>query len=175
MKIKFNGKKSIITKSVDEYLTTKLSKIDKYFEPNEVVATVHIDIKNLEQAIEISIPTKYFTIRAEERNKDLYTSIDLVVDKLERQITKNKSKMQKKYSSQKDFDLNIDFEEDVEQSNVQIIRRKSLNSKPMDEEEAILQMQLINHDFFVFKNVDEECVSVIYKRKDEKYGIINVK
>lgn len=174
MKIKFKGKKSIVTKSVEQYLETKLEKIDKYFQGKDLEAFVNIEIKNLDQSIEVSIPTKYFTIRAEERSKDLYSSIDMVIDKLERQIRKNKTKIKQKYNQITDFELNMDFESD-EEEDVVIVKRKNMNSKPMDEEEAILQMQLLNHDFFVFKNTIEECVSVIYKRKDNKFGIINIK
>lgn len=173
MKIQVHGKKEVVTKSVNEYLTDKLKRLEKYFDSKDIKATVNVSIKNSEQSIEISIPTKLFAIRAEERNKDLYTSIDLVIDKLERQITKNKEKLQKKYSKLEDFDMITDFES--EEDILNIVKRKNLNSKPMDEEEAILQMQLVNHDFFVFKNIDEECVSVIYKRKDGAFGIINTK
>lgn len=173
MKIQVQGKKEVVTKSVNDYLTEKLKKLEKYFDSKDIKATVNVSIKNSEQSIEISIPTKMFTLRAEERSKDLYTSIDLVIGKLERQITKNKEKLQKKYSKFEEFDIVTDFES--EEENLDIVKRKNLTSKPMDEEEAILQMQLVNHDFFVFKNEDEECVSVIYKRKDDKFGIINVK
>lgn len=174
MRIQFNGNKNIITKSIKDYVEGKISKIDKYFDSKDLKATVLISLKNNEQSIEVSIPTKLFTIRAEETSDDLYKSIDLVVDKLERQITKNKEKLQKKYSKLDDFEINIDFDTE-EEFNLDIVKRKNFNSKPMDEEEAILQMQLINHDFFIFKNINEECVSVIYKRKDGKFGIINIK
>ncbi len=173
MKIQIHGRKEVATKSVNDYLTDKLKKLDKYFDSKDIKAKVNISVKNSEQSIEVSIPTKLFTIRAEERSLDLYKSIDLVIDKLERQITKNKDKLKKKYRNVESFDLNIDF--DSEEEELDIVKRKNLNSKPMDEEEALLQMQLVSHDFFVFKNEDEECVSVVYKRKDGKFGIINIK
>jgi len=125
--------------------------------------------------IEVTIPLNKFILRAEVTDKDLYAAIDLVVDKLEGQIRKNKTKIKNRYDKQEKVDLVLDFDIDEEEEVLDIIKRKDIDTKPMDEEEAILQMQLLNHDFFVFKNVDEECVSVIYKRKDNKYGIINVK
>ncbi len=174
MKIKTHGNKMIITKSINDYLDEKLKRLDKYFE-SENTANVNVSIKNAEHKIEISVVTNFFTIRAEECSKDLYKSIDLVIDKLERQITKNKSKIQKKYSKTPNFDMTFEIEEEVEEEVLDIVKRKNMTTKPMDEEEAMLQMNLINHDFFVFKNINEECVSVIYKRKDNKYGIINIK
>ena len=122
------------------------------------------------------MPTNKFTLRAEEKHNDLYAAIDLVVDKLERQIRKNKTKLNNKYKNIIQLDINTDFEIDKnEEEDTKVVKRKNIDTKPMDEEEAILQMELLNHDFFVFKNVDEECVSVMYKRKDGNFGIINVK
>ena len=115
-------------------------------------------------------------MRAEEKHVDLYAAVDLVVDKLERQIRKNKTRLNNKYKNIVQLDINTDFEvAENEEDIIRVIKRKNITTKPMDEEEAILQMELLNHDFFVFKNVDEECVSVMYKRRDGDYGIINVK
>ena len=97
------------------------------------------------------------------------------MDKLERQIRKNKTKLNNKYKNIIQLDVVSDMIEDEEEEEQKIVKRKNIDTKPMDEEEAILQMELLNHDFFVFKNVDEECVSVMYKRRDGNYGIINVK
>ncbi len=103
----------------------------------------------------------------------MYAAIDLVVDVLERQIRKNKTKLNKHRS---DDLMGFAFvESDEEEINESIVKRKNIDTKPMSEEEAILQMELLGHDFFVFKNVDEECISVLYKRKDGNYGIINSK
>ena len=125
------------------------------------------------QTIEVTIPLNKFILRAEVSDKDLYAAIDLVVDKLEGQIRKNKTKLEKRYTEEIPemvFDDIIDEEEPEK-----IVKRKNIDTKPMDEEEAILQMNLLNHDFFVFKNINEECVSVLYRRKDGRFGIINVK
>lgn len=174
MKIKIHGNKVAVSKSINDYLEEKLKRLDKYFDSVNT-ANVNISVKNAEHKIEISVVTKLFTIRAEESSKDLYKSIDLVIDKLERQITKNKNKIQKRYSKVPEFDMTFEVDEKTEDEILDIVKRKNMSTKPMDEEEAILQMQLINHDFFIFKNINEECVSVIYKRKDDKYGIINIK
>lgn len=173
MELNIRGDKLVVTKAIKDYITDKLEKLDKYFEnASKIKANVIIRVKNDEQIIEVTVPTSKFTLRAEEKHNDLYAAIDLVVDKLERQIRKNKTKLNNKYKNIMIVDLNM---EEVEEDNNKIIKRKNIITKPMDEEEAILQMELLNHDFFVFKNVDEECVSVVYKRRDKDYGIINVK
>ena len=108
----------------------------------------------------------------------MYAAIDLVIDKLERQIRKNKTKLNDRYKKESFMDFNFDFIEEFENEEVEediIVKRKVIDIKPMDEEEAILQMELLNHDFFMFKNIDEECISVLYKRKDGKFGILNSK
>ena len=174
MELHIRGDKLVVTNAIKEYITDKLSKLDKYFEEaSKIKASVIVRVHNAEQIIEVTVPTSKFTLRAEEKHNDLYAATDLVADKLERQIRKNKTKLNNKYKNIMLFDLNTDTE--AEEDTLNIIKRKNITTKPMDEEEAILQMELLNHDFFVFKNVDEECVSVIYKRKDSDYGIINVK
>ena len=176
MEINLRGEKITVTDAIREYVTEKFERLNKYFEnPEEIKAYVNVKVENLEQIIEVTIPTTKFTLRAEERHNDLYAAIDLVVDKLERQIRKNKTRIKKQYKVN-DIELNLDFEvEKNEEEDKKIVKRKDIEMKPMDEEEAILQSELLDHDFFVFKNVNEECVSVLYKRKDGKYGIINVK
>ncbi len=174
MKLQVHGDKMIVTKAIKDYLEEKSLRLERYFDNNdEIKAVINVRVKNNLQTVEISIPTKYFMLRAEVSHSDLYASIDLAIDILERQITKNKKKIQKKYKHIPEFDMNMEFE--AEEEKLDLVKRKNLDIKPMDEEEAMLQMQLVNHDFFVFKNLDEECVSVLYKRKDGKFGIINVK
>jgi len=174
MELNIRGDKISVTKAIKDYVTDKMNRLNKYFDNEKtVVAEILIRVRNNEQIIEVTVPTSRFTLRAEERNSDLYAAIDEVVDKLERQIRKNKTRLNNKFKNIIQFDINTDTE--VEEDTLNIIKRKNITTKPMDEEEAILQMELLNHDFFVFKNIDEECVSVIYKRKDGNYGIINVK
>ena len=176
MKVSIRGDKIAVTKSIKEYVNEKLCRLDKYFEnPKEIECKVLIKVKNQDQSIEVTVPTSKFTLRAEERHQDLYAATDLVIDKLENQIRKNKDRLDKKYRGIPKFELNFDFEALEDEDDSKIVKRKDVDMKPMDEEEAILQIELLNHDFFVFKNIDEDCVSVLYKRKDGCYGIINVK
>ena len=180
MKFNIHGKNVDVTESIKNYIEEKIGRLDKYFEnPDEINANVLVKVKGLEQIIEVTALTKKFTLRAEESNEDFYAAVDLVVAKLERQMRKNKERLNKKYHNVETLEFNFNYEpeeKDEEEENVSaIVKRKNISMKPMDEEEAILQIELLNHDFFVFKNIDEECVSVIYKRKDGNYGIINMK
>ena len=179
MKYNIRGEKVTVTQSMKSYITDKLSKMDKYFEnPDEITANVLVRIKGLEQIIEVTAQTKRFTLRAEESHEDFYAAVDLVINKLERQIRKNKDRLNRKFKNVEPLEFNFDYtdnEDEVEENDSKIVKRKNISMKPMDEEEAMLQIELLNHDFFVFKNLDEECVSVLYKRKDGNYGIINMK
>lgn len=175
MKYNIRGDKIKVTTAIKEYIETKLDRLNKYYENSEnLECRVVIRAKNNLQSIEVTIPAQKFILRAEVIDKDLYAAIDLVVDKLEGQIRKNKTRLKNRYEKVEIKEMSFEFETD-EEENLDIVKRKDIDTKPMDEEEAILQMQLLNHDFFVFKNIEEECVSVLYKRKDNKYGIINVK
>ena len=172
MRIDIRGDKVKITEAIKSQIEEKLGKLDQYFEnPEELKAYVVVRVRNKEQIIEVTIPTPKFTLRAETSEEDLYTAIDLTMDKLERQIRKNKTKMRRKFKDVLQYEMMMDITEDEEESS--IVKRKAIELRPMDEEEAILQMELVDHDFFVFKNVDTESVSVLYKRKDGSYGIIN--
>ncbi len=174
MEIIIRGENVKITPAMKEKVVEKLNRLEKYFDnPNDIKVNVNVKVNNLSQKIEVTIPTKQFTIRAEERHQDLYAAIDLIIDKLERQIRKNKTRIKDKQKNN-DIAFNLDFDQIEEEPN-KIVKRKVIETKPMDEEEAILQIELVDHEFFVFKNADEDCVSVLYKRKDGNYGIIHVK
>ena len=172
MRIDIRGDKVKITEAIKSQVEEKLGKLDQYFEnPEELKAYVVVRVRNKEQIIEVTIPTPKFTLRAETSESDLYTAIDLTIDKLERQIRKNKTKMRRKFKDVLQYEMMVDIPDEDEESS--IVKRKTIELRPMDEEEAILQMELVDHDFFIFKNVDTESVSVLYKRKDGSYGIIN--
>ena len=175
MRIDIRGDKVKVTDAIKKQITEKLGKLDQYFEnPEELKAYVVIRVKNKEQTIEVTIPTPKFTLRSETSEEDLYAAIDLTIDKLERQIRKNKTKMRRKFKDVLQYEMMNDLpEEEEEETNSKIVRRKTIELRPMDEEESILQMELIEHDFFIFKNVDTDNVAVLYKRKDGSYGIIN--
>ena len=175
MKFNMRGSKITITDAIRSYIETKIGRIDKYFEnPDDMTANVLIKESGVEQKIEVTIPIKSTILRGESANKDLYAAIDLVVEKLERQIRKNKTRMHK---INKDVVAEfIDFEVSKEETEEEtIVKRKTIEMKPMNEEEAILQMNMLGHDFYIFKNSDTDEVAVVYKRKDNQYGIIDVK
>ncbi len=173
MKINIRGQKLEITEGIRDHVEGKLSKLEKYFDkPDEVEINVLAKIKGIEQIIEVTIPGR-FMLRAEESHADLYAAVDLVIDKLETQIKKNKSRLRDKHRSEvAQFNFES-FEEKEEKEEKAIVKRKEIELKPMSEEEAILQMELLNHDFFLFRNINGDCFSVIYKRKDGNYGIID--
>lgn len=175
MRISIHGDHVKITESIKGYVEEKLGKLSKYFDEDaDIDVIVKVRLRGNEDVIEVTVPTKLFTIRAEDSNPDLYTAIDLVQKKLETQIKKNKAKISNRYRDKKGF---VMTEEPLEENEGEtlIVRRKEVDFKPMDEEEAILQMELVEHDFYVFKNAKEKCTSVVYKRKDGKYGIINAR
>ena len=176
MKINTRGDKILVTDGIKNYVDSKLKKLEKYFENHEEInANVLIRVTGRNQTIEVTIPTNHFTLRAEEAHDDLYAAIDLVIDKLERQIRKNKTRLEKKLKKEVNKDINFDFDIEIdEEDNNKIVKRKTLDMKPMGEEEAILQMNLLGHSFFIFKNTDGENICVIYKRKDGNYGIIEI-
>lgn len=175
MKFIIRGQKIEVTKAIKSYIEEKIGKLNKYFEnPDDLTATVVIRVRGKDQIVEVTIPAKRVILRAEESNDDLYASIDLVLEKLERQIIKNKTKMQ----SKKVKPVFEDFAKDIEskEDNVNtIVKRKTLDMKPMSEEEAVLQMELLDHPFFIFKNITTDKVSVVYRRKDNNYGLIDTK
>jgi len=176
MEILIHGDKLKVTDAIKTHIEEKIGKLDKYFDnASNIKANVLIRVKDNDQIIEVTIPTNKFTLRAEEKHSDLYAAVNLVTDKLERQIRKNKTRLNAKLKKEPQIDFIFDFAEPEEENEDKIVKRKTLDIKPMDEEEAILQMELIGHDFFVFNNIDEECISVLYKRKDGAYGIINTK
>ena len=174
MKYNIRGDKLVVTDAINSYVESKLGKLDKYFRNDEIRANVLLKVRGANrQIIEVTIPTEKFILRCEEENNDLYAAIDLCVDKLERQIRKNKTKLKRHVTKEKNLDINFEFElEENEDKDEAIVKRKKIDTKPMDEEEAILEMELLGHDFFVFKNTNTESVCVVYKRKSGDYGII---
>ena len=169
MKYLIRGEKIQVTDSIKDYIQEKLSKMDKYLDnPENVEAKILIKVKGVEQRVEVTIQTKGYFLRAEEAHSDLYAAIDLIVDKLERQIRKYKTKLLDK-SRQENIQDTFDIEENIEE---EIVKRKKIYLKPMDEEEAIMQMELLGHTFFVFKNTDTDNICIIYKRHDGNYGLI---
>lgn len=177
MKFNIRGKNVDVTPAIKGYIEEKIGRLDKYLEsPSDVSASIVVKVRGKEQIIEVTIPVNKIILRGEESHDDLYAAIDLVSDKIERQIRKNKTKLKKRKEKNNFIDFNYEFEVNKdEEKDEKIVKRKAIEMKPMNEEEALLQMDLLGHEFFVFKNTDSECVSILYKRKDGNYGIIDTK
>ena len=175
MEIIVRGDKIKVTQAIQDYAKEKLGRIEKYLGDSlNARATVMVNVKGHRQKVEVTIPLKNVILRAEETRDDLYAAIDVVTDKLERQIRKNKTKLQsKKMKELYSKDFMLDAIEKVEEENVdKIVKRKTVEVKPMSEEEAILQMELLEHQFYIFKDAETNKVAVVYKRNEGNYGII---
>ena len=173
MKITLRGKNIEITEAIEAKVSEKLSKLDKYFIVSEnVEAKVLVRTYPYGQKIEVTIPTEYVLLRAEVVDQDLYNAIDLVIDKLEGQIRKYKTRLNRKSKDNKlAFNLASiepleDEEEDV------LVKTKTITPKPMDMEEAIMQLELIGHSFFVYRDTETDAISIVYRRNDGDYGLI---
>lgn len=173
MRITITGRNIELTPGIKEAVEDKLSKLEKYFKPDTDV-NVTLSVEKDRQKIEVTIPTKGHTIRAEEVSNDMYVSIDLVEETLERQLIKYRTKIiSKKMNAAASFKaeyLEEQVEEDEEE--IKIVRSKRYDMKPMYPEDACIQMELLGHDFFVFVNAETDEVNVVYKRKGNTYGII---
>ena len=154
MKINIRGDKIKVTDAMKDYANDKLERINKYVDNyDSITANIIVKVENYKQKVEVTIPLKNFILRAEERQDDFYAAMDIVVDKIERQIRKNKTKIQaRKMKDAKEivFDYSEMVPEDEPES--KIVKRKKIDVKPMDEEEAIIQMELLGHEFYLFKD-----------------------
>lgn len=171
MNLVISGKNLDITEGLRAAVEEKIGKLERYFnESTEVHVT--LSTEKLRQKIEVTIPMKGNIIRAEESSSDMYVSIDLVEEVIERQLRKYKNKLVD--HKQTVMHLNQDFvdEEATDEEEINIIRTKKFAMKPMNIEEACVQMELLGHNFFVFRNGDTDEVNVVYKRKGNTYGLI---
>ena len=179
--LKFNirGENIEVTPAIRDYVESKIEKVERYF--NEGVntnANVNLKVYNDRQTkVEVTIPMKNVTLRAEERHDDMYAAIDLIVDKLERQIRKHKTKVNRKFRERDGVGLYFANEVQVDSEahnddEYEVVRTKQFNLKPMDQEEAILQMNMLGHDFYIFTDADSNATNIVYKRKDGRYGLI---
>ena len=168
MKFIISGKNITVTDGLRTAVEDKLGKLERYFTPDtEVVVTLSVEKER--QKIEVTIPVKGNIIRSEQVSNDMYVSIDLVEEVIERQLRKYKNKIVDKQQSAANFQkayLDKDYEE------VKIIRTKKFDIKPMYPEDACVQMELLGHNFFVFCNAETDQVNVVYKRKGNTYGLI---
>ena len=159
MKVTVIGKNINVTPALKEMVEKKISKLDRYFSP-EIEARATLTVQKNNQIFEVTIPFNGVILRCEETTEDMYKSIDLVEAKLERQIRKQITNFEP---------LTV---EENEEKDGEIVKVKRFNIKPMSPEEAMLQMELIEHNFFVYRDADSNNVNVIYKRKDGNYGLL---
>ena len=171
MRFIITGRNIDITEGLKSAVEDKLGKLDRFFAP-ETEVNVTLSVEKERQKIEVTIPVKGNIIRAEEVSNDMYVSIDLVEEVIERQLKKYKNKIVDKQNNHASFTKEFVEKEIEDEEEVKIIRTKRFGIKPMDPEEACVQMELLGHDFFVFFNAETEEVNVVYKRKGNTYGLI---
>lgn len=173
MKVTVTGRNVNITNSLRNNIESKMEKLEKYFN-KEAEAQVTLSVEKERQIMEVTIPLSGSVLRAEEATADMYTTMDRVVDKLDSQLRKHKTKLEKNrinnYATIR-FD-NIPTYEKPEEDESKIVKTKRFAVKPMSNEEAVLQMELVGHNFFVYANDETNEVNVVYKRKDGNYGLI---
>lgn len=174
VQMNIRGENVEVTKALRDYAQKKLNKLERYFDQPLTNVNVNLKLYKVGQKAEVAIPVMGRVLRAEEINQDLYAAIDIVVDKLERQIRKYKTKLNRKSRqvSKKDNILVPTVEEETTLNEIEIVRKKRFDLKPMSAEEAVLQMEMLGHNFFVFYNDDTCETNVVYKRKNGKYGLI---
>ena len=171
MRYTITGRNINVTPGIRRAVEEKIGKLDRYFNPDtEVIIT--LSVQKDKQKIEVTIPVKGNLIRAEESSDDMYTSIDLVEEVIERQLKKYKNKLIDKKQAALSFSDFFINEEAVDEEEIQIVKTKRFGIKPMDPEEACVQMELLGHNFYVFLNAETEEVNVVYKRKGHSYGLI---
>ncbi|MDD3142342.1 MAG: ribosome-associated translation inhibitor RaiA [Lachnospiraceae bacterium] len=174
MKFIISGKNIDVTAGLKEAIEHKLGKLERYFTPEtEVIVTLNVEKGR--QKIEVTIPVKGNIIRSEQVSNDMYVSIDLVEEVIERQLRKYKNKLVARQQDGGNFKQDFFDEEeqgDSEEEQIKIIRTKRFGIKPMYPEDACIQMELLGHSFYVFSNADTEEVNVVYKRKNSTYGLI---
>lgn len=180
MQYNTRGENIEVTPALRDYVEKKIGRLERYFEDMTAFScNVTMRVQRGEHTVEVTIPMPGVILRAEDTNNDMYAAIDLVVEKLERQIRKHKTKVNRRNRQTGDVTVFLEAEpvftaEDDRDHDetIHIVRTKRFHLKPMDAEEAVLQMDLLGHNFFVFRNAESDDVSVVYRRKDGRYGLI---
>ena len=171
MRFTISGKNIEITEGLRKAVEDKLGKLERYFTPEtEIVVTLSVEKER--QKIEVTIPVKGNIIRSEQVSNDMYVSIDLVEEVIERQLRKYKNKIVERHQNGGNLKKEFIEKEAEAEEDIQIIRTKHFGIKPMFPEDACVQMELLGHNFFVFYNAETEQVNVVYKRKGNTYGLI---
>lgn len=181
MNFNVRGENIEVTPAIREYVEKKIAKLERYFTETPE-ANVHVNLRTYndkKSKVEVTIPIPNLVLRAEEVHEDMYAGIDLITDKLERQIRKHKTKVNRKFREKGNVQaLFSNFEDqgapviEEDDQDLEVVRQKSFDLKPMDSEEAILQMNMLGHNFYVFTNAETNLTNVVYKRRDGRYGLI---
>lgn len=176
MAILVRGKNIEVTPALREYVEKNASKLTRYFSGDMDVQAV-LAVEKEARVAEITCFVDGVVLRGVESNADMYAAIDLVFDKLVRQIHKHKTRLEKRFKKANTFkgampEFAMDLGEKIEEEKIEVVRRKHFPVRPMDVEEAIMQMNLIGHDFFMFFNAETEIMNVVYRRKNGSYGLI---
>ncbi len=166
-----SGKNIELTPALKQKVVKKLGKLEKFFKP-ETEVHVTLNVEKSRHIVEVTIPFNGMLIRAEDSTNDMYASIDNVLDKIEGQIRRNKTRLQKQIREGLNPDYFAVGEDSAAEDEFKIVRTKKFSIKPMDEQEAVLQMNLLGHDFYMFENSETNRINVVYKRKDGNYGLI---
>lgn len=173
MKMNYTGKNVEVTEALRDVTEKKLTKLDKYFQ-KDIEGNVTFSTQKNRKIIEVTINLPGTIIRAEESSDDMYASIDKAVDVLERQVRKHKTKLQKRYKNSETirFENVVPLTVEEDSDKPKLVKTKKFTLKPMSSEEAILQMELLRHNFFVYLDGESDELGIIYKRKDGDYGLI---
>lgn len=174
MKVNITGKNFNTYKKLEDTVEKKFDKLSKYFS-DEITANVVLSQERGKDKIEATINAKGAVFRAEEVTPDIHEGIDKVVDKLSAQMSKFKGKLQKRYNNNKALKFEFVPESEDEVEEVRVVRSKKFDLRPMSVDEAILEMEMLSHDFFVFLDMETDSVNVVYKRKDGNYGLLETR
>lgn len=173
MRFQIRGKNIQVTDALKQHVEKRLGKMDKYFDtPPEAIVTLLVEKER--HRVEVTIPVNGYILRGEEESMDMYSSVDQVLEKLERQMKKYKTRLNKKNKNMSIKDMAQSSVPVLEEETPHLVRTKRFSMKPMSPEEAIMQMNLLSHGFFVFSNAETDEVNVIYRRKDGNYGLIEL-
>lgn len=170
MQVVVRGKNLEVTAALREYVEKKVSKLERFVD-GPLSAQVQLYVERGRHIAEVTAGVNGLVLRGEEAQQDMYASIDLVVDKLEKQVQKYKTRLRRRGKEQAASEV-LPAAESGDLEDGTVVKRKSFNVKPLGVEEAIMQMNLVGHDFFVFQNAENERVCVVYKRKDGNYGLL---
>ena len=171
MDVIVRGKNVEITEALRVYVTRKLGKLGKFFDHQPVTAEAVLTVEKERQIVEVTIPLEGLLLRGEEATSDMYASVDLVIDKLEKQFSKYKTRRERRYAAEVRAAAHSAAASPPEATPA-LVRRKTFPGKPMSLDEALLQMDLLGHDFFVFRNADSNTMNVLYRRRDGDYGLL---